>query len=253
MINGKIPTYVINLETSVDRKLYMENLLSTFDFLDITFIKAIDGRTIPEQILSKLFDTSLAFQRYGRELSQAEIGCTLSHHKCYRKLLESKNNYAFIVEDDITLVQDFKKITEFIHLINIDTPRVLLFSGDYWYYKSYKIDERYSLKKVCDAVGTYAYAINATAAKLILERNERISFVADSWSLYKKQGVELRAIYPYMIDANIGPFVSTINQSYFGEIRRNMSLEMCFCAYRLALIKKLLFKLGKFVSKQRKI
>lgn len=244
-----IPTFIINLERTPERKVYMNLLLSQFNFLNVSFIKAIDGNSLSEKELTNLFDKKLAYHRYGRNLNVGEIGCTLSHYQCYQKILEEKLDYALILEDDITIMHDLSIVKELIAHINTNIPTILFLSADYWYYQLKKINEKYSVTSVFDAVGSYAYLINNAAAKLILEKNKVAANVADSWDLYKRQGVRLRAIYPYLVDANIESFKSTINQYCWGGQKNNMSLANRINAYWLAIGKKILHR--NFVSKMR--
>lgn len=249
----KILTYIINLEEAKDRRVYMEHLLAKAnDILSISFISAVDGRIKSQEEILGLFNVPLSYKRYGRELSGGEIGCTLSHYMCYQKLVASRTQYALILEDDITLIRDIREVLGLIPYVDCEEPTIIFLSGDYWFYKSCRIDERNQLTSVYDAVGSYAYLINIAAAKKILKKNKMPACVADNWSLYRKQGVRLRAVYPYMVDANIESFSSSINQTCFGEIRKNMPWKRRLDSYKLSLCKRVLLKCGKFVSKIRK-
>ena len=42
----KIQTYIINLEKSVLRREYMDNLLSIYSFLDIHYVKGVEGKKL---------------------------------------------------------------------------------------------------------------------------------------------------------------------------------------------------------------
>lgn len=248
----KIKAYVVNLPKSTHRKAYMEDLLSRYPFLDVTFIEAVDGRALTEEEIDAVFDRELAYQRYGRYMERGEIGCVLSHYKCYEEMVRDNVQYAFIFEDDISILKEFVVTDEMLKALSPDRPRSLMFSGDYWYYKMSKIDGERSLASVYDCVGAYAYMLNLPAAKLLLEKNPKRACVADHWSLYKRFGIRIKAVYPYVVDANIGPFESDIRQTHFGEFKKNMPLTECLHAYWLALIKKCLVKTGHFVSKIRK-
>ena len=247
-----ITTYVINLKGEKKRREYMEELLEPYIYLDIEFIEAVNGKELTQEQIEIGFDEGLAYRRYGRELNRGEIGCTLSHYKCYKKLLNSEDKYALIIEDDITILNDLSVITEMEPLLNTNEPLVLFLSGDYWYKNEIKGISNREILSVYDAVGTYAYFINKAGAKLILEKNIKASCAADNWSLYRSQGLKMKAIYPYLIDANIESFDSTIKQSYFGEHRMNMSWKFRVMAYWNAFVKKILLKQGKFVPKNRK-
>lgn len=248
----EIKTYVINLERASERRNYILELLKLYSFLSVEVINAVEGNRLTKDEISYYFDEPLSYKRYGRNLNKGEIGCTLSHFKCYHSLLNSSEEFALILEDDITILRDLNTIQKITKEMSGEKPIILLLSGDYWYVREKEISNDYYISDVYDAVGSYAYLINRCAAELILKNNNKASCAADNWSLYKSQGVFIKAIRPYLIDANIEDFSSTINQQYFGENRRNMPLIYRFRAYWLAMIKKILVKQGKFVSKIRK-
>ena len=78
--------YIINLKKSVDRKKYMQEQLEKMFFLSAEFVEAVDARGMTEREKNVFFDTELFCKRYVKEVRPGEIGCTLSHQKCYRKL-----------------------------------------------------------------------------------------------------------------------------------------------------------------------
>lgn len=245
-------TFIVNLAKDTERKEYITKILHPFPFLDTQFVEAVYGKMLSQEELDSCFDTAMAYKRYGREILPGEIGCTLSHFKCYRELLKSGEPYALLLEDDITIMRDFSQIDAIAASLPPDKPWVLFLSADYWYTGMRKFDDSTSIANVYDAVGTYAYIINRKGAELILQKNPKASNVADHWSLYRSQGLKLHAVNPYMIDANIETFESTVEQTYFGEVRKNMPLMFRLTAYKVALIKKLLLMRGNFVSKIRK-
>lgn len=245
-------TYIVNLPKDKDRKEYVAGVLAKYSWMDKTFIEAVYGKELSKEKTDSLFELDLAYKRYGRNLNPGEIGCTLSHHKCYKMFLESDAEWLLILEDDITILGDLDQIESVLATIDPNKPRVVFLSGDYWFTSMKKVSDKCSIANVYDAVGTYAYIINRKAAELILKKNPRPSYVADNWSLFRRQGVKLHAFYPYLIDANIEDFGSSIEQTYFGEIRKNMPLGKVLAAYRLSFVKRLLVKTNHFVSKIRR-
>lgn len=251
-MDKRIITYVVNLKRDVERHVYMEKLLAPYNFLSVEFVDAIYGNDLTKEELLEVFDVDLSYKRYGRALNRGEIGCTLSHYKCYRRLLMSSSDYALILEDDITILNNIDIIKDVVSIFNSNEPLVLFLSGDYWYKKCTEVISDKKILSVYDAVGTYAYFINKAGARLILEKNIKAACAADDWSMYRRQGLKMKAFYPYLIDANIESFESTIKQTYFGENRKNMPWKFILKAYWNALVKKILLKRGKFVSKIRK-
>ena len=225
----KLRTYIINLEKSAVRKRYMQDLLSGYKFLDVIFIKAIDGRLLSEQELHTRFDLNKSRRLYGKDLNAGEVGCALSHRKSYEELITSNIPYALILEDDITIVRDMNllDLDAIDKVMNHTQPRVILLSGDYGYYRKKPI------AKVYTAVGAYAYIINREAAKRLLAITPPCS-LADDWMFYKRKRLKLYAVYPYMIDANTNMDLlgSDVKQDTWGINRSNMSLkENCLRAW----------------------
>ncbi|MCR4267010.1 glycosyltransferase family 25 protein [Nitratireductor sp. ZSWI3] len=115
-------SYVINLDRSVERLDYMRG---QFDSLGIGFerIPAVDGSTLE----AADFSTS--------PLRLPVIGCLLSHHAAWRKLLSSEDVFAAVFEDDAILKPEIKPlltssdwIPEEVGIVKLETTdsRVML-------------------------------------------------------------------------------------------------------------------------------
>lgn len=247
----KIQTYIINLEKSVLRKEYMDNLLGVYSFLDIHYVKAVEGKKLSENEISEHFDKDRCLKRYGRTLSLGEIGCTLSHRECYERLLSASCDYVLILEDDIHPMRDLSELlqVDIDKILKMNEPVILFLSGDYWFWKY-----EGSIVSVYDAVGAYAYIINRAAAKCILSI-KKVYNVADDWSLYKGLGIKLKAVKPYLIDANVNMDLlgSDVLQEQWGINRKLMSCKNVLESYITALIKRGLSGIGHFESKIRVI
>ena len=96
----RIKTYIINLPRDTERKNSITKELSKMTCLDLEFVDAIDGREFGEDKLGELFDFKKSKSYHLNDLALGEIGCTLSHFECYKKLLASDQEFALIVEDD---------------------------------------------------------------------------------------------------------------------------------------------------------
>ena len=146
----KLTKYIINLKSSVQRKKYMQDLLSLFSFINIQFIEGVNGRLLTDDQKNKMFNIKESTSRYGRIVNAGEIGCILSHRKCYKQLLDSNNDFALILEDDITLIRDFNIVDSKIvsELMSDRKPKVLLLSGDYWYWNNKGITRVYDAKSL---------------------------------------------------------------------------------------------------------
>ena len=102
-------TFVINLKSQEKRRAHMEAQLRDVN-IEYELIDAVDGRKYTPTQLE--VDLVLAKKILGRELSQGEIGCALSHKKAYQKCIDSKYEYSLILEDDVRLSKKLKEIIE---------------------------------------------------------------------------------------------------------------------------------------------
>ena len=101
--NMKIKTYVINLKDSVDRRKAILAETAKYPFMDVELVEAVDGRKLKQEEIKACFDLKKFVNHYYRTPKGGEIGCTLSHRICYRKLLESEEEFALVLEDDVCL------------------------------------------------------------------------------------------------------------------------------------------------------
>ncbi len=248
----KFPTYVINLEHSIERKVYMEGILSSFPYMDVHFVKAVDGRHMEAETFSECFDQNRAFKRYGRVLRPGEAGCTMSHRKCLQEFIASDAQYSLICEDDLFFQDNdlepvFEKLGE---LLCSDKPRLVILSGDYWYRALKPLSGKYRLARVREAICSQAYFINRAAAERVLTLGP--TYLADDWYAMFRTGVTLYATFPHVADQNRLDFQTEISPAYTGYIKRNLSLKTTVVYYYRAVYKKVLKALGRFEKKNFK-
>lgn len=218
-------TYIINLASSTDRKTRMDGLMKNSCFPEHEFIEAVDGRKMDEQELDRKFDRKRFRKLYTRDVRPGEIGCTLSHQKCYRKIVEENEKCALILEDDIVIAKaPDKGLMEMIErYMDSETPRIMLLSGGYWFTGMKNLDAtEYRLAEVYDAFMTHSYVINRAAAKAMTEDYPYV--LADNWFLFRKKcGVELTGLCPHLIDQDWSGLGSVINKGYARDERPQKS------------------------------
>ena len=111
-------TFLINLDRSPQR---LADAKKQLDALDMSFerVSAADGSQLtPEE--RACFDKNTAQKRYHYDLTWGEVGCYLSHLKCWQKIVDEKLDYAIILEDDLHLQDDFNKVPELLE--QLKTP-----------------------------------------------------------------------------------------------------------------------------------
>ena len=241
-------TYIINLERSPERKQHMQTLLSQYDCLDIEFVRAVDGSILKEKEKKLLFDNDEAYKRYGKYLTAGEIGCTLSHQLCYKRIAEGEEHCALILEDDLLINRkDINHIfSELENFLKTSVPTIVLLSGDYWWIKKEPFYKEYSICHVYDAICTQSYAINKSAANLLIY--ERPFFWADDWRLLTRK-VKFRAILPHLIDQDRLEFDSVIALQSWGINRTRLGIIRNLYYYARSIMHKILRKCKRFESK----
>lgn len=103
----KYPVFVINLERSQYRRIFMCNQLITHGVQPKIF-NAIDGKALQHDKLTKdgIYNDDLAHQYFSRSLSLAEIACAWSHIRVSELILENQYEMALVLEDDAMLRDD---------------------------------------------------------------------------------------------------------------------------------------------------
>lgn len=197
----RIKTYVINLKDSVDRRNDVLAELSRYPFMDPEVIEAVDGRKMSSKEVETQFDCRKFKYKWEREVKPGEIGCTLSHRKCYRKLLESEEEVVLIVEDDVYFLAEEKTVNDIVKKMigrMPDKPCLVTFTRHSVYYSESEFRMgKYSFCRVREAWGTCAYLINRKAAKLLLQKKQPYT-VADDYLDMDEKGIEIIGIYPML-------------------------------------------------------
>lgn len=242
-----IKTYVINLKTSIKRKQYVDDLLSSYsDFLDVDFIEAVDGRNLSSSQLGKIWNQDDTYKTYGRFMKGGEIGCALSHRKCCETILKNGEDVALILEDDVAFLHpDISDvILSTAEILRTERPAVALLFGEYWYtIKKMKLDSRFSLVNVHDAIMTTAYMINRRAAEHLM--NAPLKYLADDWYNLKRGRFTLYAVKPHIADTAL--FETEISgDGYSGTVRSNLSLPCLMNSYYRAMVRRLWGQIGHF-------
>lgn len=243
----RIKTYILNLEKDKDRRSYMELLLQPFEnsILDVEFIQAIYGKKMSEAELDANFDNNIAYRkRYGRYCSPGEIGCTLSHRCAYQKLIDSSQEYALILEDDIEIKKGFVEVLQQVDsLLQTVKPQILLLSGGYVYLNKCSC-KNMNIASVFDGYYTHSYLINRAAAQLILD--VKASYFADDWIYLRKLGVLVQGVIPHVVNQKMdGTFNSNIwEESHVIDKFKLNFMSLLTCALN-RVIKKILLNIGK--------
>lgn len=200
-----IKTFVINLDTRQDRwNKFTQQFEPTF--LNYQRYSAVNGYQLSPNSsrLQKIFEKNDFNMRKGM------VGCALSHIKLWIELLnDDKNDIYFILEDDVTFVQDFEQKMK--HAINdlVKNEWDIFYLGHHvWenqrnenlynktlYPTIQKMNRMESLLKSMG--GTFAYMITKKGAEKLLEFINSNGMTNGIDTVQQKSGDHLNLYYSY--------------------------------------------------------
>lgn len=174
-------TYLINLDRSTDRLAVMAERMAEIG-IKSERVSAVEGA----KLNLKTVNIAAPNYKYPRVLTLGEIGCFLSHRKCWEKLVQSEDDWALILEDDCIFHKSASR-----YLTNIDwIPKGCQFVH-FYYAKSATVyaDKKIELPdsnhlyrtKNSLPVGAYAYYISKDAALKALELSQVIEEPVDNF------------------------------------------------------------------------
>lgn len=112
----KYKIFVINLDRSPERMVKIGEQLASFN-LPYERISAVDGKQLSEQELEHHAPSAMVAKSYHRQLGAGEVGCSLSHKNIWQKIVDEQLDFAFIIEDDIELKENFGDAVEMVSKI----------------------------------------------------------------------------------------------------------------------------------------
>jgi len=127
-LNNDLPIFIINLARRVDRKHKLINNLNVMKIKNYTFIEAVDGSELQNNISSEYYNKEKAIETK-RELMPNEIACALSHLKIFRKMVDENIPYAIVMEDDCIPNINLHNFIKHFDSTKVNTELVLL---GYW-------------------------------------------------------------------------------------------------------------------------
>ena len=173
--------YVINLERSKKR---WESISRQLELVGFPYerVNAIDGKLISLEEYKKICVPLKNWLKmsWPQELTHTELACYLSHMKCWESLINSEENYACILEDDVKLEKDFRKfvsnelwIPQNIHVLQIHNA---LNIKKFYYNDSVNIEEGTALIRPFwpYPFGCQGYIISREAAQKAVRLSKNI-------------------------------------------------------------------------------
>ena len=157
---------IVNLQDCEERRDAIKKQMEALRSIDYEFIDAVDGRKMNTQELNQLFNLKRFKSLYFREARPGEVGCTMSHQRCFQAIIDQNLPYALLLEDDAVL-DDVNRIIHSIHTVQNwldkqELPTVILFSSWFWHCEDVINIDDIRIVKVFDAFFTYAYVLTVS-------------------------------------------------------------------------------------------
>jgi len=210
----KFKVFLINLDKSTDRRELCEAELNKYG-VEFERVAGVYGKDLAPAEIENVYSQTLNATRYKKTMGVGEVGCYLSHIKCWEKIVDEKLDYAVILEDDFKLDDTFTEFPEvFSKLQNWDYVRIAFPSRNTPIVDRVKVTEERDLvyyKKV--PINTLAQVVSLEGAKKLLASSQTIFRPVDvDMKHYWEKNINVIGIDPPLIKDRYD-FASEIDQT----------------------------------------
>jgi GR25 family glycosyltransferase involved in LPS biosynthesis len=218
--------YVINLIEDVRKRNYINVLFKKYN-IDYNLI-------IVDRVDKSVFDKLVT----KNQISQAELGCSMSHMWCLMDIIKNNYNNAIIFEDDVILSKTFTKSFLSIRKKHPKLDFMLLGAHDYNFsqihYKNVKDGLYRPNNNFKNLFGAHAnYYSKAGAEKMLNIRLSNLSFFDNNYNLLFNSLPNSYICYPNLAIANVSEsrinhekkFFSDYEIGYFNLCFNNINLK----------------------------
>ena len=209
--------YIINLESSTDRRNYMDGQFTALSAqypniqLDIHYFPAVHGIKNPDHPVFKKYNAQKHLLRKGRNLSLSELGCIASHYLVWQQC-QQDNTAIIVLEDDAVLLSNF---FNFLQESNTLAQKYNFL----WLHKNLRSEKSTVIEKTNhfniakfyrEFMCTTGYLITPNAAKQFLDYFDEILYpVDDQMSRFYENKIEnLSLIPPCIADAGLESIIT---------------------------------------------
>ena len=173
--------FVISLKDAISRRKEITKQMKVLG-ISFEFFDAVDGRNNLPKKYESMVDRKRARHRLGKDMSDGEFACALSHALVYKKITDEKIKHSIVLEDDVILSSDFgamvkqksceKTGKDFLYLYHL-YARAMIW-GKMPFLKGYDVC---NMAKTPN--GAVAYYISVNMAKQLSAEALPISWVSD--------------------------------------------------------------------------
>lgn len=233
----KIEAFIIHLERATARRQQVDALAAALP-MPANIVDAVDGLTLSDDDIAKVYRRRLHSPRYPFELRKTEIACFLSHRKAWQSILDKGLDAGLIVEDDVAVGPAFGEI--------VDATKKLVRTTDFVRFPRWDRGENGPetvvgrnmtiMEPRVPGLGMQAQLVGRGAAEALLTFTATFDRPVDTtlqmhW-LHSVRVLSARPIAIEEVDHLVGGSVIQNKSKPFGEI---LSRELRRTAYRLSL------------------
>lgn len=183
--HNSIPVFLVNLDRNPER---LESAKRQLDALGVPFerIAAVDGSRLSAAEVRGAVNRFRWRCAVGRPVRLGEIGCAMSHHAIYRRMIRENIPVVCILEDDVLLEPTFpEQLGRVTAWMNPALPQVVMLS----YYKTGEINTAFEIRPSVMGMYTDGYVITLPAAKALLKANWPLKTPCDHWWRWVRQKI----------------------------------------------------------------
>ena len=186
--------FLINLDRHPDRLAAAQTRLAQAG-VHAERVAAVDGYALSPAERRAAVARFHALLARGRLYTPGQIGCALSHHAIYRRMIAENIPAALVFEDDVLLTPEFPaSLAAAETLLDANRRQVFLFSDGT--YPPLPGDGR-AFAHATDGDCAEAYLITLPAARELLRVNSPMVVTLDSWNRFAARGhIELYRATP---------------------------------------------------------
>lgn len=193
---------VISLKRATERREAMKKEVERVSLENVIFLDAVDGKDLPDESIPNI--SLPGGWRYGEKFKPGEVGCTLSHVNALKMAKENEWDHVIILEDDITIAEDFnKRIKLLLRIVPRDWEHIYLSGTPHLPYPPVNPFPHLIPSPRTDC--THSYILNSPAYDKVIEKLESLATTTDdlyNHMILAEGRLKSYSFFPYVTHAN---------------------------------------------------
>ena len=189
--------FIISLKHALDRRQAIAKELDGLG-IQFEFVDAVVGADI-DLYDAKVINLAKIQKFLGRNITNGEIGCALSHASIYQKMIDEKISDAIVLEDDAIITPEFAECVKNDSMVKSEYEFVMFYHYNAyalnWLEKKNGVDY---YRPAFMPFSTAGYYLNLKTAMILKDSTHPITTVAD-WPIALHERVNMAVAVPRII------------------------------------------------------